>query len=103
MTAGVTVHQILAAACRHYGITRDDLLAPSTTRRIARRRQVAMYVAHTVHSKPLSLVGRVFGGRHHTTVIQAAKTIAAELAAGDAAIAQAVTAVSLLIDPKAAA
>ena len=52
-----------------------DLLSPRRARVVARPRQVAMWLAKTLTSKSLPDIGRRFGGRDHTTVIHACKTI----------------------------
>jgi chromosomal replication initiator protein len=44
-------------------------------RNIARPRQVAMYLAKTLTSFSYPEIGRQFGGRDHTTVMHAVRTI----------------------------
>ena len=44
---------------------------------MARPRQIAMYLAKKLTPRSLPEIGRVFGGRDHSTVIHAVRTIEA--------------------------
>jgi chromosomal replication initiator protein len=66
-----SVSEIQAVACRHFGLTSDELLSSSRTARIAWPRQVAMYLARELTDESLPGIGRRFGGRDHTTVLYA--------------------------------
>jgi len=46
------------------------------TRAIARPRQVAMFLAKELTPSSLPSIGEAFGGRDHTTVLHACRTIA---------------------------
>jgi chromosomal replication initiator protein len=46
------------------------------TRAIARPRQIAMWLARELTTHSLPEIGDIFGGRDHTTVIHACRTIA---------------------------
>jgi len=71
----VTVESIQKTICDYYNLKINDLKAKRRTKNIALPRQVAMYLArkHTATSFPI--IGSKFGGRDHSTVIHAAKTI----------------------------
>ena len=49
--------------------------SPRRSRSVARPRQIAMYLAKSITSRSLPEIGRKFGGRDHTTVMHAVKTI----------------------------
>jgi chromosomal replication initiator protein len=66
-----SVSEIQAAACEHFGLSREELLSPARTPRIAWPRQVAMYLARELTGESLPSIGRHFGGRDHTTVLHA--------------------------------
>ncbi|SES70694.1 chromosomal replication initiator protein DnaA [Oceanicella actignis] len=83
----VTVEEIQRKVAAHYNLRMSDLLSPRRARAIARPRQIAMYLAKTLTSKSLPEIGRRFGGRDHTTVIHAVKTIE-KLKDTDSAIAE---------------
>jgi len=64
------------SVCAKFNLTRDEIRGPCKDRRIARPRQIAMYLArtHTRHSFPR--IGRYFN-KDHTTAVHAVKRIAA--------------------------
>jgi chromosomal replication initiator protein len=71
----VTVEEIQRKVATHYNVRITDLLSPRRARAVARPRQIAMYLSKTLTSKSLPEIGRRFGGRDHTTVIHACRTI----------------------------
>ena len=71
----VTIEEIQRKVAAHYTLRMNDMLSQRRARAVARPRQVAMYLSKTLTSKSLPEIGRKFGGRDHTTVIHACKTI----------------------------
>ncbi len=71
----ITVENIQKTVADYYKMKVSDLFSPKRTRAIARPRQVAMWLAKdlTAHSYPM--IGDAFGGRDHTTVLHAVRTI----------------------------
>jgi len=63
----------------HYGVRVPDLKAPTRTKPIVTARQMAMYLAKKVLDKSLMDIGRSFGDRDHTTVINAIRRIENQL------------------------
>jgi len=68
-----TLAEIQSAACRHFGLSPEELLSSSRTARVAWPRQVAMYLARELTDESLPAIGRHFGRRDHTTVIHAVR------------------------------
>lgn len=66
-----TLRDIQEAACQTFGVTLDELLSPTRTRRVAWPRQVAMYLARELTDGTLPAIGQAFGGRNHATVLHA--------------------------------
>lgn len=66
--------QIIVAA--FYNLTTAELLGPSRKHRECRPRQMAMQISRSVTRQSLPDIGRRFGGRDHTTVICACKSVA---------------------------
>src|SRR5260221_5245737 len=60
-----------------YNLEVRDCHSPQRARRVARPRQVAMYLARKLTSRSLPEIGRRFGGRDHTTVLHACRRIEA--------------------------
>jgi len=71
----ITVETIQKVICEHFNLKLGELKSKRRTRNIALPRQMAMYLCrkHTPTSFPT--IGDKFGGRDHSTVIHAAKTI----------------------------
>jgi chromosomal replication initiator protein len=59
----------------YYKIKVADMYSQKRTRAIARPRQVAMWLARELTSHSLPEIGEAFGGRDHTTVLHACRTI----------------------------
>ena len=70
-----TIQRIIDTVTDYYGVRASDLLSKRRHKSIALPRQVCMWLArkHTGHS--LEEIGGYFGGRDHTTVMHAVKTI----------------------------
>ena len=71
----ITVDDIQKATAEHFGLKQADLLSERRTRAIARPRQAAMYLAKQLTTRSLPDIGRRFGGRDHTTVLNAVRRI----------------------------
>ncbi|MCS7033406.1 MAG: chromosomal replication initiator protein DnaA, partial [Phycisphaerae bacterium] len=71
----VTIQQICEAVTRYYNVRLSDLQSKRRHKSIAFPRQVCMFLArrHTRYS--LEEIGGYFGGRDHTTVMHAVRTI----------------------------
>lgn len=76
----LSIAEIKTAACEHFGITLEELVSSSRTPRVARPRQVAMYLARKLTNESLPAIGRQFGGRDHTTVLHACRRTTARIA-----------------------
>ena len=63
--------------CSYFKLKVSDLLSKKRVRNIARPRQIAMALAKDLTQMSLPEIGDAFGGRDHTTVLHACRTIAA--------------------------
>lgn len=81
----VTIENIQRVVAEHYNIKPADLKSKSRSRSVARPRQIAMALAKELTSHSLPEIGREFGGRDHTTVMHACKTVS-ELCQTDSSI-----------------
>ncbi|TCP10532.1 chromosomal replication initiator protein DnaA [Crenobacter luteus] len=79
----VTVDAIQKTVAEFYKIKLSDMHSKKRSRDIARPRQIAMALAKELTPLSLPNIGDAFGGRDHTTVLHACKTIA-ELRGNDA-------------------
>lgn len=71
----VTIENIQKTVADFYRLKLVDLLSKKRTRAIARPRQIAMALARELTQLSLPEIGNSFGGRDHTTVLHACKTI----------------------------
>lgn len=71
--AGTT--EIKAMVAETFGITVDELESQSRSAKVIWPRQVAMYLAREAAGEPLPQIGASFGGRNHSTVINACKRV----------------------------
>ncbi|UOO92915.1 chromosomal replication initiator protein DnaA [Vitreoscilla stercoraria] len=83
----LTVEHIMKTVADFYQLKIADLVGKKRSRPIARPRQMAMALAKDLTQQSLPSIGNVFGGRDHTTVMHAHKTIH-DLKHGDAKLAQ---------------
>lgn len=67
--------KVIDAVCDYYEVGKRSLLGDSRARPIARPRQILMYLLRTDLGIPLEEVGRLVGGRDHTTVMHAVEKI----------------------------
>lgn len=71
----VTLDNIQKTVADYFHIKVADLLSPRRSRSVARPRQIAMSLAKELTNHSLPEIGNAFGGRDHTTVIHACKTV----------------------------
>jgi len=70
-----TPDEVTEVVSKYYQVGKRLLLGDSRARPIARPRQILMYLLRTHLGVPLEEVGRVVGGRDHTTVMHAVEKI----------------------------
>jgi chromosomal replication initiator protein len=70
-----SIEDIQRRTAEFYKLEVRDFHSPQRARRVARPRQVAMYLARKLTSRSLPEIGRRFGGRDHTTVLHACRRI----------------------------
>lgn len=67
-TNEVRVGTIQLAVAARYGIPAREMATARRLRPIAHARQVAIYLSHELTPHSLATIGRLFGGRDHSTV-----------------------------------
>ncbi len=86
------VDAVQRATARHYGLKVADLKGNRRQKVVTTARMVAMYLARKHNETSYPELGRHFGGRDHSTAINACRRVA-EWVVADAAIANAVAAI----------
>ena len=76
----VTAGLIIAQTATYFGFSIEDLCGPSRTRALVTARQIAMYLCRELTELSLPKIGQQFGGRDHTTVMNADRRIRKDLA-----------------------
>ncbi|MCJ7813248.1 chromosomal replication initiator protein DnaA, partial [bacterium] len=71
----ILIEEIQKEICLYFGIPDDLLRGKSRKKEIAYARQIAMYLSKKLTRYSLKSIGLHFGGRDHTTVIHAIRTI----------------------------
>ena len=71
----VTVRNIQKAICEHFDVKISELKSKRRTKNLALARQMAMYLCRKFTATSFPAIGAEFGGRDHSTVIHASKTI----------------------------
>jgi len=71
----VTISAIIEAVTEHFGVRLSDLQGKRRSRSIAFPRQVCMFLARDLTGHSLEEIGGHFGGRDHTTVLHAYRTV----------------------------
>lgn len=75
----ISLENIRNVVARHYKITIVDLDSESRKASVRLPRQIAMHLARKLTSHSTTEIGQCFGGRDHSTVINACKQIDKEL------------------------
>ena len=71
----VTVPNIQKITAEYFNVRLQDLLSKRRVRSLARPRQIAMALSKELTDHSLPEIGEAFGGRDHTTVLHACRTI----------------------------
>ena len=71
----ITISNIQKTVADYYQLRLSDFLSMNRSRSLARPRQLAMALAKELTEHSLPEIGRGFGGRDHTTVMHACRTI----------------------------
>ena len=77
----VSEEDVLSAVARYFSIDKSTLKGKKRDRTTAQARHVSMYLLREEVQLPLATIGRVMGGRDHTTVIHACRRIERQLEA----------------------
>jgi chromosomal replication initiator protein len=71
----ISLELIQKTVADYYKIKVADMYSQKRTRAIARPRQIAMWISRELTAHSLPEIGEAFGGRDHTTVLHACRTV----------------------------
>lgn len=81
----ISIENIQKTVADYFRLKMVDMLSKKRTRNLTRPRQMAMALARELTTMSLPEIGNAFGGKDHSTVIHACKTMA-DLRSGDTTI-----------------
>ena len=65
---GLSVDTIIDAVCKYFDITKQDIVGKRKSKDIVEPRMIAIYLIIEILEIPLDAVGKIFGGRDHSTI-----------------------------------
>ena len=71
----ITSELVQRVVARYFSLKPSDFKLKNNSQRVARPRQIAMFLTKELTGNSLPQIGRDFGGRHHTTVLHAVRKI----------------------------
>ena len=71
----ITMDTVLRSVADHFSLTPAQVKQKSNARQIAYPRQIAMYLIKELTHASLPEIGRMFAGKHHTTVLHSVQKI----------------------------
>jgi chromosomal replication initiator protein len=84
-----SVDDVLTATASTFGVTANEMIARDRRPAVARARKVAIYLSRELTGKSLPEIGRRLGGRDHSTILAAVRSLDGDIAR-DADLARAV-------------
>ncbi|QEK38325.1 chromosomal replication initiator protein DnaA [Candidatus Cytomitobacter primus] len=71
----ITPSIIIDSICEYYSLNKDELCSKSRKKEILKPRQIAMYLCRELTDSSLPEIGRLLGGKDHTTALYSIKKI----------------------------
>lgn len=72
----ITINAVLQVVCKHEGIQKQHIVSARRTRDITYVRMLVYYLAATLTYCSLPQIGRMIGGRDHTTILHGRNKVA---------------------------
>ena len=79
INTAITPEKIVDHVSRYYSIDKDEIYGIKRTSKIKDARQISMYIIRELTEMSLSMIGDVFGGKNHTTVLHSVNEIARKM------------------------
>ncbi|MBQ7885023.1 MAG: chromosomal replication initiator protein DnaA [Clostridia bacterium] len=65
----ITPENIINIVCEYFGITQNEITGKKKSKEIVEPRMIAIYLIDDLLDIPLVTIGKIFGGRDHTTIM----------------------------------
>lgn len=75
----LTTDKIIDVVCDYFNISKDDIIGKKKSKEIVEPRMIAIYLISELLSLPLVNIGKVFGGRDHTTIMHSRDKISEDI------------------------
>ena len=75
----IDANDIINTTARFYNVTPADIIGKRRTKEVVEPRMIAIYLIRDLLNIPLQSIGEIFGGRDHTTIINARDKIEDQL------------------------
>lgn len=79
MNKSVDSAEIISGVCKYFSISREDVLGKGRRKETMRPRQIAIYLLREQTNKSLPEIGKIMGGKDHTTILHSQRKIFDEL------------------------
>jgi len=74
--ASITIEMVIEAVTEYFGITTDEIVGNSRSKRVSGPRQMVMYLTREETKSSLPQIGEALGGRDHTTIMYGCDKVA---------------------------
>ena len=75
----VDTADIVSAACKYFSISKEDIFGKGRKKELMRPRQIVIYLIREQTSKSLPEIGKIMGGKDHTTILHSQRKISDDL------------------------
>ena len=75
----LTPDKIISVVCDYFNISYQDIIGKKKNKEIVEPRMIAIYLISELLNLPLVNIGKIFGGRDHTTIMHSRDKISQDL------------------------
>lgn len=75
----LTAEKVISVVCDYFNITKEDITGKKKNKEIVEPRMIAIYLISELLSLPLVNIGKLFGGRDHTTIMHSRDKISQDI------------------------
>ncbi len=76
---GLTPDSIIEGVCKYFDVTKEDILGKKKSKDVVEPRMIAIYLISDILEIPLVSIGKIFGGRDHTTIMHSRDKISDQM------------------------
>lgn len=76
---GYTPESIIKGVCDYFGVTKEDIIGKKKSKEVVEPRMIAIYLISELLEMPLVSIGKIFGGRDHTTIMHSRDKISDQM------------------------